>query len=87
MDVLIVALAAFAGGLIAAALGWLESQEPFEARKFTTSVLRAFVAGVAFGAAYTFTGPVEILDIFAAFLAGAGVDVLGKRLAASVRRL
>ncbi|MFW6125474.1 MAG: hypothetical protein ACOC58_00050 [Chloroflexota bacterium] len=84
MDILLVALAAFGGGVVSAALGWLESGEPFEARKFASSALRAFLAGAGFAAAYTFAGPVAMLDILTAFLAGAGVDVLGNRLAGSI---
>jgi hypothetical protein len=84
VDILLVALAAFAGGLVSGTLGWLDSQEPFEARKFTSSALRAFVAGAAFAIAYQFADGVTALDIAVAFLAGAGVDVLGKRASRSI---
>ena len=87
MPILIVSLAALVGGIVAALLGWLDSGIPFEGRKFASSVLRAFVAAIAFAASYAFLGPqVTALDCAAAFLAGAGVDVLGNRLAGAIKR-
>ena len=85
MGVLYVALSAFMGGIAAAMLGWLESGDDFIGRKFGASVLRALVAGAAFAIAYQIAaGGVSIMDIIIAFVAGAGVDVLGNRLAGSI---
>ena len=87
MPILSVSLAALVGGIVASLLGWLDSGTPFVGRKFASSVLRALVAAVAFAAGYTLLGPyVTALDIAAAFLAGAGVDVLGNRLAGAIKR-
>ncbi len=82
MDRLYVALAALGGGLVAALLGWMESNEPFDWRKYGGSAIRALIAAVIFAAGYELTHTtVTILDLFYAFLGGAGVDVLGNRIA------
>ncbi len=81
MDKLYVALAATVGGLVTALLGWLDSNEPFDGRKFGSSAIRAFIAGGVFAAGYEPSGSIGILDLLFAFLGGAGVDVLGNRIA------
>jgi hypothetical protein len=81
MDRLYIALAGLSGGLVAALLGWLESGEPFNPRKFGGSVIRALIAGIIFAVGYQLSEPFGILDLFYAFLGGAGVDVLGNRIA------
>jgi len=81
MERLYIALAALLGGLVAALLGWLEGGESFDRRKFGGSVIRALIAGVVFAVGYHLSGPVGILDLFYAFLGGAGVDVIGNRIA------
>ena len=81
MERLYIALASLAGGLIAALLGWLESNEPFNSRKFGGSIIRALIAGAVFAAGYELSGSVGMLNLFYAFLGGAGVDVLGNRIA------
>jgi drug/metabolite transporter (DMT)-like permease len=80
MDRLYIALVALLGGLVAAFLGWLESGEPFDPRKFGGSGIRALVAGIIFAVGYQFSDSVTLLDLFYAFLGGAGVDVLGNRI-------
>jgi len=81
MERLYIALVALLGGLVAALLGWLESNEPFDRRKFGGSVIRALIAGVVFAVGYHLSGTVGILDLFYAFLGGAGVDVISNRIA------
>ena len=81
MERLYIALAALLGGLIAALVGWLESNEPFDPRKFGGSAIRALVASIIFAAGYQLSDSVTVLDLFYAFLGGAGVDVLGNRIA------
>ena len=80
MDRLYVALAALLGGLAAALTGWLDSNEAFNPRKFGGSAIRALIASVIFAVGYHLSGPAGILDLFYAFLGGAGVDVLGNRI-------
>jgi hypothetical protein len=83
MDMIYVVLSALAGGLFSALVGWLESNEPFDPRKFGGSVIRSLIAAVIFAVGYQFAHTtVTALDFFYAFLGGAGVDVLGNRIAA-----
>ena len=81
MDRFYIALAGLSGGLVAALLGWLESGESFNPRKFGGSVIRALIAGIIFAVGYQLSEPFGISDLFYAFLGGAGVDVLGNRIA------
>ena len=81
MDRFYIAMAALFGGLVAALLGWLESNEPFNPRKFGGSAIRALIAGIIFAVGYQLSGTAGLLDLFYAFLGGAGVDVLGNRVA------
>ncbi len=81
MDRFYIAMAALLGGLVAALLGWLESGEPFNPRKFGGSVIRALIAAILFAVGYQLSGTAGVLDLFYAFLGGAGVDVLGNRVA------
>lgn len=83
---LVVAIAAFLGGIAASIMGWLDSGELFVARKFVSSLIRAVVAGGLFALTYQLTGDgISVMDVIIAFVAGAGVDVLGNRVAGSIR--
>ena len=81
MDRLYISIAAVMGGVVVALLGWLESSEPFNIRKFGGSVIRALIAGAIFAAGYEMSDSAGWRDLFYAFLAGAGVDVIGNRIA------
>jgi len=79
------AIAAVLGAIFAGLLGWLGSNEPFSHRKFASTVLRAILSGAIVAVGYIITPTLGgLLGIVVAFLAGAGVDVLGNRAAASV---
>ena len=68
------------GGVASAILGWMDSGDPFDSRKFGATILRAIIGAAI--AAMTFQG-IESVDIFiylSAFITGAGTDVIGKRL-------
>ena len=76
-----ISLAAFGGGLVSGLLGWLHKGEAFDGKKFFASALRAVVAGGTVAVTYsTVKGSPDIVDIITAFVAGAGVDVIGHRL-------
>jgi len=81
MERFYIALLAFSGGLASALTGWFESQEKFDWRKFGGSAIRALVAAAVFAAGYEVSGSLGVMDLFYAFLGGAGVDVLGNRIA------
>jgi hypothetical protein len=83
-NLIYIAFAALAGGIAVALLGWLDSHEPFNPRKFGGSAVRAFVAGIVFATSYHAVPIINTLDIFFAFLGGAGIDVLGNRIAGSL---
>jgi len=80
MERLYMALAALFGGIVAAGLGWLESGEAFDLRKFGGSVVRSALAGVVISLGSGVAGPVDVAVLFYSFLGGAGVDVIGNRL-------
>lgn len=87
LQILIVFALAIVGAVFSALLGWLESGEDFIPRKFIPSVMRAIVAGIVFALGFglselaiTNTGDL-ILIYFEVFVGGAGIDVLGHRVA------
>lgn len=85
MNVIIIAVAAFVGALVAATLGWTDSGELFNPRKFGASAIRALFAAVAFAVAYTYADTITVLDVCIAFVAGSGIDVLGNRISGSIK--
>ena len=81
MNTLWIAGSALVGGIVAAMLGWLDSGEAFVVRKFSASIVRALVAAIVFAVGYSYTNGLSPIDIGIAFCGGAGVDVLGNRVA------
>ncbi len=80
MNVFYIALAALLGGIVTALLGWLESGEAFNTRKFGGSLIRSLIAAAVFAAGYQISASMGIIDLLYAFLGGAGVDVIGNRI-------
>ena len=86
MELLYVSLAALGGGIVAGLLGWFKTGQDFSARTFAPTVLRSLMAGGAIALTYNFVGEVaSVTDIVIAFMAGAGMDAAGHRLAGSIR--
>ena len=83
---LIVALCAAGGGLLSALLGWADSHDPFDGRKFIKSGIFAILSGIGFALAYQNIDGVTIRDVFTAILGGSGVDSLSNRVMGSIRR-
>ena len=79
-----IGVAAFLGGIVMALLGWTESGLPFDVKKFMSSVIRALVAGVGIAVVFDYGANTGPLSYFIAFLAGAGVDVGGNRVAGAI---
>jgi len=75
------------GAILVAALGWIESGEPFNPRKFSASIGRAVLGGLL--AALIFQGIENptIWTYISAILIGAGIDVTGHRLAGAVNQV
>jgi TctA family transporter len=78
--IVLVFLAAFVGGIVTALMGWVSTTEPFIARKFVTSLIKALIGAAVIAVAFDYTGTQGILMLLTAFLAGAGVDAGIKRL-------
>lgn len=73
--------AAWAGGIATATLGYLAAPEPFDTKKFLTSVIKSFIG--AAGITYTIyaAGVTELVfTLITAFLSGAGVEAGIKRI-------
>lgn len=87
MPVFYLALSAFGGGIVAALLGWYASGEEFQDRKFIPSLLRALIAAGIVAISYPFIDTLGLWPgIIAAFLAGAGVDVLGHKAIGAIKK-
>ena len=85
MNVIFIGISAFIGGIVVALLGWLDSGETFEIRKFSASIVRALIAGVVFAVGYTYANSLSLIDIGIAFCGGAGVDALGNRISGAIK--
>ena len=86
MNFIWIALAAFVGGVATAFLGFLDSQQEFQIRKFCASLIRSCFAAVVIAAAFQYSDEMQPVDIALAFLGGAGIDVIGNRTAGILRR-
>ena len=85
MFIVFVALAATVGAIVAGLLGWFGSGEKFNSRKFWPTILRAVIAGGIVAVSYPLIETLGLwTGLIGAFLTGAGVDVLGNRLAGSI---
>lgn len=88
MTPLYLAVASFFGALAAASLGYLEAAEAFNAKKFGASVIRGLIAAVLYGVVTQVANSTGAWpDYLWGFLAGAGVDVVGKRAVAAVGKV
>jgi len=85
MNIIWIGVSAFAGGIVVALLGWLDSGETFEIRKFSASIVRALIAGVVFVVGYSYINSLSPIDIGIAFCGGAGIDVLGNRISGAIK--
>ena len=82
VEIVIVAFVTIIGALLSGWLGWLESGDPFEERKFMATMLRGVLMALV-----EFVGisallpeiPLTVVVLVTALLIGAGFDVLLKR--------
>ncbi len=68
-----------AGAIFVSLLGWAESGEPFDLRKFGASMGRAIFAGFASALIFEGTENITLFTYLSALLIGAGIDVAGHR--------
>lgn len=74
------------GGIASAILGWMDSGEPFDSRKFGASLIRAILGSAVAALALQGIVTVDVFVYLTAFLTGAGFDVLGKRAQAALTK-
>ena len=74
------------GAITVALLGWIESGEPFNPRKFAASIGRAIIGGLLAALIFEGTTNPTIWTYVSAFLIGAGLDVTGHRLSGAIQR-
>ena len=86
ISIIVIALAAFVGGLATALLGWTEQATPWDWKKITNSAIRSFVGAIAVAAVMDFSGPITPILYLFAFLSGAGIEVGGNRVAGVIRK-
>jgi hypothetical protein len=84
MDALKIAACAFLGGMLWALLGWADSHEKFNGRKFLSSAIRSLFAAVVFAVGYQFKPELTWLDYFAALITGATFDVAVNRIGSAL---
>ena len=73
-----ISLATFGGGLLSAVMGWIDSGEPFNLRKFGKSVVVSILAGIGVAIASQTAEP-TMKNVLEAVIIGAGSDVLANR--------
>lgn len=81
MDKFLLVLVATFGGVLVSILGWLDSKEPFDAKKFAASFIRALFAGCAWALGYTIaSGTLSVTDLIIALLSGTTFDTVVNRI-------
>ena len=87
IELLLLLIATMLGAIVSSFLGWAESDQPFNTRKFLPSLIRGAIAAVlvVVGSSYADLESVTLIIYVLVFLAGAGVDVTGNRLAGALR--
>jgi hypothetical protein len=85
LELLLTVILAVLGALSAAYLGWCDSGEPFNARKFSSSIMHAIVAGLLFFVGtYTANMPANVFVYVSAFLGGMGIDAGWNRFSGAI---
>ena len=79
LSLLLVAVAATGGGILSAYLGFAESKEHFNFKKFAKSLIISLLAGVSFAVGYSLSDGVGFKDLGLSFLSGAGADAILNR--------
>ena len=85
MGIIWIALAGFCGAITLSMLGWLNSGEAFEPRKFIGSLLTAVITAITIATTVGYTEDATLIEIFMAFLMGAGADASRKAVSDAIR--
>ena len=84
---LLIGLAAFGGAILSALLGWADSKEPFDTRKFLKSIIAGIFTGAGVAVSFTVSeNPPGIRDYILAFITGSGTDVLSNRVMGALKK-
>lgn len=80
LQIALLVVAGIVGTLVSIALGWSESTEPFDIKKFISSFIRGAIAAVIYVVgAYALSTDVTAWDYIIVAIFSAGFDVLVKR--------
>ena len=84
----LVAIASALGSITSGLLGWIDSNEPFNGRKFASTVITAIVAGIGFATVFVITPDMtlylQILSLFLVFGSGFGADAARSKVSKAV---
>lgn len=86
IEILLLVLSAVAGAAVASALGWSESTESFNAKKFASSLIRGAVGAVILVLGYQYVVAIEPWDYILVFFGGAGFEVTVKRAQGAITK-
>lgn len=86
VELFLLLIATILGAVVNALLGWSESGDAFNTRKFIPSMFRGAIAAVLVFvlSSYANLESITLMIYVLAFLAGAGVDVTGNRIAGTI---
>lgn len=74
MNSFIIAICCLAGSAFIGLLGWMKSNEPWDTRKFLSTILGGVGTAIVFGIGYQFTGlSLNAYDILTAIASGMGI--------------
>jgi len=85
VDTLILAIiVAGAGGAFSAFLGWLNSDELFDARKFSNGIIRGAIGGAMLAIVIDVEITTRVLVVL--FFSALGSDIIGNRVVKAVKK-
>lgn len=85
MDPLIIAICWLAGSAIIGIIGWMNSSDAWNTRKFMSTILGGVSGAIVFGLAYQYTGAsLTVLDYLTAIAAGMGVGAAVPRISGAI---
>ena len=86
MEIILVGVAALAGGLGVAILGYFQGQDLWSWRKFGASFITSVIGAVGIAAVMDYSGDISPVLYLVAFLSGAGVDAGRSRISGAINQ-